>query len=240
MNSIQTAEKGELLYPDGSSAVSAIIEVVVACLAFITLAHLLAANSDLESIMPSFLLGPERQVGATFFGGAIAQIGLVMIFSVISIDLRRAISNSFRSAGAPSWAIAGIAVSIHAVTISFFFLDNPGQILEPSSTNLFLSIAPVVDGWSQEVFFRGYVIYRLARGGIPVPAIFAISALAFASIHIGYIGADFSSIFWPMFGTTVLGLFFTWSVFMAQGALLQVVICHAALIAVIQPWLALA
>ena len=113
------------------------------------------------------------------------------------------------------------------------------QIFELSSRNAVLSAVPAFDGWSQEVIFRGYVVYRLARGGLPVPALFAFSALSFAAIHVGYVGADFVVVFWPMFGTAVLGAFLTWPVLLARGALLPAVVCHIALIAIVQPWLAL-
>ena len=73
----------------------------------------------------------------------------------------------------------------------------------------------------------------------PMGAQIAISALLFAAIHVGYMGSDLWSMFWPMFGTAVLGAFFAWSVLMAGGALLPVVLCHAVLVAIVQPWLAL-
>lgn len=240
MSSIPRPKPGEPLYPDGSSAASAVIEVVAVGAAFIVVAHLAAAGVNLEAVMPSFLSGSERQVGATFIAGAAAQIVLVLIVSFIFNDMRRAIGNSLKFGTVPAWGASLIAICIHAATIAFLFLDEPGLIFEPSGRNLMLSIAPAFDGWSQEVFFRGYVVYRLARGGLPVAMQIALSALMFAAIHIGYVGADFFSFFWPMFGTAVLGAFFAWSVLLARGALLPVIFCHAALIAIVQPWLALA
>jgi len=239
MSYIPQPEAGEPLYPDGTSRTFAIVEVIVVGAAYIILAHAAAAGLRLEAVMPAFLDGPERGVGATFIAGAVAQIALVLAFAMVFKDLRHAIVNSLKLGSIPAWGAALIAISIHASTIAFFFLDNPTQIFEPSRRNLFLSIAPAFDGWSQEVFFRGYVIYRLARGGLPVMAQIAISAFLFAAIHVGYIGADVFSVIWPMFGTAVLGGFFAWSVLLARGALLPVVFCHAALIIIVQPWLAL-
>lgn len=229
-----------MLYPDGSSAVFAVVEVIIMVAVFIVLAHLAAANVNIDAFMPSMLNEVERQVGATFTVGAAAQIILVLILSLGLVDLRRAIANSFKVGNAPAWGAAIIAVSIHATTITFLFLNEPAQVLEPSSRNLILSTAPAFDGWSQEVFFRGYVVFRLMRGGLPIPVVYAFSALSFAAIHIGYVGDDFYAFLWPMFGTTVLGGFLTWSVMLAKGALLPVAVCHAALIVVVQPWLALA
>lgn len=239
MSSIPQPEAGEPLYQDGTSKASAIVEVIVIGAAFIVLAHVAAAALKLEAIMPAFLDEPERGVGATFVAGAAAQIALVLVFSLIFKDQRQAIVNSLKFGTIPAWGAALIAISIHAATIAFFFLDNPTQIFEPSRRNLFLSISPAFDGWSQEVFFRGYVIYRLARGGLPVLTQISISAFLFAAIHVGYVGADLFSVIWPMFGTAVLGGFFAWSVLLARGALLPVVFCHAALIVIVQPWLAL-
>ena len=208
--------------------------------AFIVLAHLAAASVNLEPRMPAFLNGRERAVGATFIVGAAAQIALVLIISFISRDVRRAIANSFKFGNIHAWGVAIVALFIQAATIGFLFLDEPGRIFERSYLNFFLSLAPAFDGWSQEVFFRGYVIYRLARGGLSRTVQISLSALLFAAIHVGYIGPDFLSFLWPMLGTAVLGAFFAWSALLARGQLLPVVLCHAALIAIIQPWLALA
>ncbi len=239
MSSIPQPEAGEPLFPDGTSKTSAIVEVIVTGAVFIVLSHAAAAGLRLETLLPAFLSAPERAGGASFIAGAAAQIALVLAFALIFKDLPRAIVNSLQFGTIPAWGAALIAISIHAATIAFFFLDDPAQIFEPSRRNLFLSIAPAFDGWSQEVFFRGYVIYRLARGGLPVLAQIAISALLFAAIHVGYVGDDLLSVIWPMFGTAVLGGFLAWSVLLARGALLPVVFCHAVLIVIVQPWLAL-
>jgi hypothetical protein len=240
MSSIPQPKPGEPLHPDGSSATFAVIEVLAVGAAFIVLAHLAAAGLDLEALMPSFLNGRERNVGATFIVGAVAQIALVLVFSLAFSDMRRAVANSLKFGTVPAWGAAVIAMSIHATTIAFLFLDEPERIVEQSYRNLFLSVAPAFDGWSQEVFFRGYVIYRLARSGVAHWAQISLSALLFAAIHIGYVGPDFLSFLWPMLGTAVLGGFFAWSALLARGQLLPVVFCHALLIAIIQPWLALA
>lgn len=239
MSSIPRPEAGEPLFPDETSKASAIVEVIFIGAAFIVFAHAAAAGLRLEALMPAFLDGAEREVGATFLAGAAAQIALVLGCALVFKDLRRAITNSLKFGTIPAWGAALIAISIHAATIAFFFLDDPAQIFEPSRRNLFLSIAPAFDGWSQEVFFRGYVIYRLARSGLPVLAQIAASALLFSAIHVGYVGGDLFSAIWPLFGTAVLGGFFAWSVLLARGALLPVVFCHTLLIVIVQPWLAL-
>ncbi len=240
MSSIPTPQAGEPLFPDGSSPVRAVIETAVVGAAFIVLAHVAATGGNLEPVMPGFLSGREREVGATLSAGAVAQIVLVIAFSLVFADLRRAIANSFNFGTIPAWGAALIAISIHAPTIVFTVLDDPALIIERSYRNFFLSAGPAFDGWSQEVFFRGYVIYRLARGGLPVIVQIAMSALLFAAIHVGYVGGDLFSTLWPMFGTAVLGGFFSWSVLLARGALLPVVFCHATLIVIVQPWMALA
>jgi hypothetical protein len=239
MTSVPPPEPGELLLSDGSAVAAAVSEVVAVGVVFIVLAHVAVGVFDIEAMMPSFLTGPERAVGATFMVGAAVQMSLVLILSLLFTDLRQAVGNSVKFGTIPGWSVAVMAASIHAATIAVFFLDEPGRIFEQSSRNALLSLAPAVDGWSQEVLFRGYVIYRLARGGLPVAVQIGVSALLFAAIHVGYIGSDFWTIFWPMFGTAVLGGFFAWSVLLARGALLPVVLCHAVLVAIVQPWLAL-
>lgn len=176
MTSVPRPEPGELLLSDGSSVAAAVSEVVAVGVVFIVLAHVAVGVFDIEAMMPSFLTGPERAVGATFMVGAAVQISLVLILSLLFTDLRRAVGNSVKFGTIPGWSVAVMAAAIHAATIAVFFLDEPGRIFEQSSRNLLLSVAPAVDGWSQEVLFRGYVIYRLARGGLPVAVQIGVSA----------------------------------------------------------------
>jgi hypothetical protein len=191
-------------------------------------------------MMPSFLHGRERNVGAVFMAGAAAQIALVLLFSVIFRDLRRALWNSLKFGTIPAWGAAIIAVSIHATTIaSSFWMNRHGSSNSHTATCFCRSRQRSTVG--RRKFFSAVmssIVWHVA--GCLTRRKLRLSALLFAAIHIGYVGPDFLSFLWPMLGTAVLGAFFAWSALLARGELLPVVVCHAALIAVIQPWLALA
>ena len=105
------------------------------------------------------------------------------------------------------------------------FIPQPARVSELSSVNLILSAVPATDGWSQEVFFRGYVLFRLARGGVSGLAKVFISGGLFAVIHIGYAGEGTWAILAPLVGTFMLGCFNAWSVQSGRGSLMPVVFC---------------
>lgn len=236
----QTLSKpGDPLYPDGSRFFPALAEVLIVGLLFVFVAHLFVNAVDLTRFIPEDFSATERTIGAGFLAGAIIQITLVIGLAVMSKDMRRAFGACFKFGNLPAWGAALIALGIHVATLTLFFIKDPTLIIEPSFRNLLLSTVPAFDGWSQEVMFRGYVIFRLARSGAPAFVQILLSAFLFSAIHVGYMGADLASMIWPMFGTAVLGGFFAWSVRLGGGALMPVVFAHTALIIIIQPWLAL-
>lgn len=118
-------------------------------------------------------------------------------------------------------------------------LPRPGLVLEPSVRNLLLSAIPAADGWSQEVVFRGYVLYRLARADVRPLVQILLSGALFAAIHIGYTGDTPLEFAAPIIGTFMLGCFYAWAVQMGRGSLKPVVYLHVLIIVVLQPWLAL-
>ncbi len=120
------------------------------------------------------------------------------------------------------------------------FLPQPARVWEMSGLNLILSAVSAPDGWSQEVLFRGYVIFRLSRAGIPALAQILLSGSLFAAIHFGYAGETAWEILSPLVGTFMLGCFYAWAVRSAEGSLRPVICCHILIIILLQPWLALA
>jgi membrane protease YdiL (CAAX protease family) len=90
------------------------------------------------------------------------------------------------------------------------------------------------------VLFRGYVLFRLTRGGIPGLAQVLVSGCLFAAIHIGYAREGTWTILAPLAGPFMLGCFYAWSVQSGRGSLLPVVVCHVVVIVILQPWLDLA
>ena len=155
-------------------------------------------------------------------------------------DLQRAIAASLAASTRKAWTIAGIATAIHIGTALLLFLPQPERVLELSALNLVLSAVPAADGWSQEVLFRGYVIFRLTRADVPAITQILISGVLFAAIHFGYAGETALAFLLPLVGTFMLGCFYAWAVRIGGGSLKPVICCHMLIIIVLQPWLALA
>lgn len=235
---ITTAEENPL-YPRTRNWGSALVEIVLLGLVYIAVAPAFVRSVDWRALFPASFSQAESATGAGFLAGAVIQLVLVAAFAVMFKTMRSAIKGSIQFGTAAAWGAALIACVIHATTLAAFFIDDPARILEASERNLILSIAPAADGWSQEVMFRGYVIYRLAQSGAPAVVQILTSAILFAAIHFGFTGNDPWSVFWPLFGTAVLGGFLAWSVRLGNGALMPAVVCHTLLIIIIQPWLSL-
>ncbi|HEX8225465.1 MAG TPA: CPBP family intramembrane glutamic endopeptidase [Allosphingosinicella sp.] len=220
----------------------ALAETGAVAAAYIAISLMSVSAFDLSFVFPQAWTDAQRAVGSGFLTGALVQASLVLIgaFLLRSADLRRAVGMAFSPSTRKAWTIALIATAIHILTAILVFLPRPERVLEASPLNLVLSAAAAPDGWSQEVFFRGYVLLRLARGGVPGLAQVLISGALFAAIHIGYAGEGLWATLSPLVGTFMLGGFYAWAVQSGRGSLKPVVFCHMLIIVVEQPWLALA
>lgn len=221
-----------------SGRVMAEVAIVTAVYVFFTRLSIVEIN--LTPALIGVLSAEEARIGSVFLVGALAQLIFVGAAAMVLPDIREAIHASIRAAPARAWVIALAAAAIQCATVAAFFIPEPFRIVELSARNALLSLLPITDGWTQEVVFRGYVLIRLVRAGAPVAVQILVSALAFASIHIGYIGSDGLGVFWPLVGTVTLGAVLAWSVIEGRGAVLPAVAAHVTIIAVVQPWLAMA
>ena len=217
-------------------------EVVLVAAAYILISTIAVSTFDARSLFPASWSPSERAVGSGFLIGAAIQMLLVLVaaYLIRLEDLQKAIAASFAASTRKAWTIAGIATAIHIGTALLVFLPQPERIWELSELNLVLSAVPAADGWSQEVLFRGYVLFRLARANVPAIARILLSGGLFAAIHYGYTGATAWEIVAPLVGTFMLGGFYAWAVQSGQGSLKPVIICHVLIIVILQPWLALA
>jgi membrane protease YdiL (CAAX protease family) len=144
------------------------------------------------------------------------------------------------SSNAEGWFIALLVIAVEAVVMYGFVLDVGWRALEPSAVNVTGSIAPLMDGVTQELFFRGYLILRLARGGHGPFVQLLFSSVAFSAIHVGYGGEGWSEALPPLLGTMGLGGALGWAFIRSGHSLRPPVIAHVAILILIQPWLALA
>jgi hypothetical protein len=221
---------------------AAIAQVAAVAAVYIAISIAAVGLLDLSSLFAEAWAPDEKATGGGFLTGAVVQIALVLAGAYLFglEDLRLAIGKTFAPANRGAWTVAGIATAIHIGTALLVFLPQPGRALEPSAVNLILSAVPAADGWSQEVLFRGYVLFRLARAGVPALAQILVSGALFAAIHIGYAGGGPWGMLAPLVGTFMLGCFYAWAVQIGRGSLKPVIVCHVLIIVVLQPWLALA
>lgn len=209
--------------------------------------YILISTTAVRTLDAAFLFPPswaldERATGSGFLIGALAQVGLVLLAAYLLglKDLRSAIGDSLAASNRKAWTIAAIATAIHIGTAMLLFLPDPARVVELSGLNLALSVVPAADGWSQEVLFRGYVLLRLSRAGLPALAQILMSGFLFAAIHFGYAGETMWLFLAPLVGTFMLGSFYAWAVRSGGGSLKPVIVCHVLIIVILQPWLALA
>ena len=218
-----------------------VAEVALVTAVYIAVSRFAIASVDAAPALPDYLSAREAAVGGVFLVGAIAQLLFVIAAAAASMPgFREAIRNSWRAAPGEAWFIALAAGAIQCATIALFFIPEPTQIFEMSARNGLLSALAIIDGWSQEVVFRGYMLLRLAKAGLPVWLQIAASGAAFAAIHVGYIGSHGLGVVWPLLGTATLGAVLALSVVRGKGSLLPAVTAHTLIILIVQPWLALA
>jgi hypothetical protein len=220
----------------------AVAEVIAVASVYILISTAAARAIDVASLFPPGWSANERATGSGFLVGASVQVMLVLLGSYLfgRKDLRQAIAASLAPSTREAWIIAGIATAIHIGTAMLVFLPQPERVWELSGLNLILSAVSAPDGWSQEVLFRGFVLFRLSRGAVPAMAQIALSGSLFAAIHLGYAGQGAWEFLTPLVGTFMLGCFYAWAVLKGSGSLKPVIYCHIAIIVVLQPWLALA
>ena len=220
----------------------AVAEVVSVAAAYILISTTAVSAVDVAFLFPAGWSAAERTTGSGFLTGAVLQVALVLLgaYLIGLKDLRKGIAASFAASNRKAWTIAAIATAIHIGTAILLFLPQPERVWEWSGLNLVLSAVPAADGWSQEVLFRGYVLFRLARAGVPAIVQIFLSGALFAAIHLGYAGESAWEFLSPLVGTFMLGCFYAWAVRSGGGSLKPVICCHVLIILVLQPWLALA
>ena len=109
-----------------------------------------------------------------------------------------------------------------------------------------MSLVPALDGITQEIVFRGYVILRLASNGISRFGQIFLSGILFAAIHFSYVteldpstvGSTILSLM-PLIGTFGLGAAWAFAFQQSGYKLLPVVTSHVLVIILVQPWLAI-
>jgi hypothetical protein len=232
------------LYRNGPSSGSKGLAAAEATVA--TFFYLLVAFGGLRlfdiSAALSWLTSEEAEVVSGFIVGSVSQIAAIALlwFVLRPADLEGSVAATRFSSNAEAWSIALVIIAVEAVVMHGFVLDVGWRALEPSAVNVTGSIAPLMDGVTQEVFFRGYLILRLARGGYGPFVQLPFSSVAFSAIHVGYVGEGWSEALPPLLGTMGLGAALGWAFIRGGYSLRPPIFAHVAILVLIQPWLALA
>jgi hypothetical protein len=237
------------LQTEKESATAAVIETVVVCAIYIGLAQLAVAK-DIFGASGWFQdFSPiESDVAAGFTTGAIAQLALVLalISTPVFPHARKAVLTLFQPAARGGWAIALSVLAVEVVALYFGWIRDLSKLADTSVFGISMSLVPALDGITQEIVFRGYVILRLASNGTSRFGQIFLSGILFAAIHFSYVteldpstvGSTILSLM-PLIGTFGLGAAWAFAFQQSGYKLLPVVTSHVLVIILVQPWLAI-
>lgn len=228
----------------------AFIETALVCSIYIALSNLAVAKDIFGATQwYSEFSEIETNIAGGFTTGAITQIILIIILISIPFfpDARKAISTLRQPARSSGWRIALIILLIEVIVLYLGWIKDFDKLFDISTFGISMSIVPSLDGLTQEIIFRGYVILRLARSGISLKWQIIVSGILFAAIHIPYVAVPsqelstlISASLIPLAGTFGLGAAWAFAFQQSGYKLMPVVISHILVIAIVQPWLAYA
>lgn len=232
-----------------NSVIFALSETVAVGAVYISLAHLAVARDVFAASrwFPGFS-GLESEVAASFTTGVIAQAAIVALLIALPCfpQVRQAISTLRQPAAARGWNIAISVLVIDVVVLYVGWIGDFGKLLDTSAFGLSMSLVPAMDGITQEIVFRGYVLLRLAGAGVSRIGQILVSGVLFASLHFSYgTDLDLSSCLTvlmaliPFAGTFGLGAAWAFAFQESGYRLLPVVVSHVLVVFLIQPWLAM-
>lgn len=188
--------------------------------------------------------GKEAIVARSFALGATTQILFLaaMVFVFHSRHARASLKTLCQKAPPRGWVIAGIIVAIEIGTLVLFFLPDPAVLFQISLFSLITAAISALDGVTQEVVFRGYLLRRLNAVGFGKGFQIFMSGLAFGALHFNYGGAGSGTMeqMIPALGTFGLGAALAFACQESDYKILPVVAAHVLIILILQPWLALA
>ena len=229
---------------------TACFEVVLVCAVYIALSNW-AVDKDIFAASHWFSAFSEIESGIAggFTTGAITQVILILILLSIPYfsDARRAASTLFQPATSRGWRIALFVFLIQVVVLYVGWIKDFSKLIDTSAFGISMALVPSIDGLTQEVIFRGYVILRLVRSGINTKWQIIVSGVLFAAIHMPYAAVGsfdlctlLSATLLPLAGTFGLGAAWAFAFQQSEYKLMPVVVSHVLVIVLVQPWLAYA
>jgi membrane protease YdiL (CAAX protease family) len=225
------------------SKTNSLITVVAASLLFILVIILfnIAGKILLGSIMASGL----RARATTELSGAMLSELVVLVLLVVYLR-RRGIGprqiGLWKSSPARGWIAAAVVAGIFIWFNLALPLTNEQNLAELSLFNAYNSItAGVIAGFVEEIFFRGFFMTKLSEAGFGKPGQVTISAILYGLVHSawGFTSGMFTMqmVGGAVIGTAVFGVFCSMVYLLSRRSLMPIVIGHAAIDLVIEPWL---
>jgi len=176
-----------------------------------------------------------------------AILSEIVVFMLLVLYLRRrGIGLQHFGLWAPSpvrgWIAAAIVAGLFIWVNLALPLRNEQNLGEVSLFRIYTSVmAGVTAGFVEEIFFRGYFMTELAGAGFGKTAQVTISAVFYGLVHSAW---GFTTGMFTMqmmggaiIGTAVLGVFCSIVYLISRRSLMPVIIGHAAIDFVIEPWM---
>ena len=188
--------------------------------------------------------GMRARVTIELTGAMLSEI-VVLVLLVFYLK-RRGIGlrkiGLWASSPARGWIAAAIVAGLFIWFNLALPLNNEQHLGEVSLFHIYNSItAGVIAGFVEEIFFRGFFMTELADAGFGKTVQVNISAILYGLVHSAW---GFNSGMFTMqmmggaiIGTAVFGVFCSIVYLISRRSLMPVIIGHAAIDFVIEPWL---
>jgi membrane protease YdiL (CAAX protease family) len=225
------------------SRINSLITIVTASLLFVLVVIVINMISKVlfGTIMAS---GIRARVTIELTGAMLSEI-VVLVLLVFYLK-RRGIGlrqiGLWASSPAYGWIAAAIVVGLFVWFNLALPLRNEQNLGELSLFHIYNALtAGVIAGFVEEILFRGFFMTQLAWAGFGKVAQVTISAILYGLVHSAW---GFTSGMFTMqmmggaiIGTAVFGVFCSIVYLLSRRSLMPVIIGHAAIDFVIEPWL---
>jgi len=160
-------------------------------------------------------------------GGADLIAAIVPVFLYMRLTGRRLVDLGYNR---PGTALAWILVLVVQAGLIYFDMHLGAVGRAPGELGPYALIASAIVGpcaaFSEETFFRGFLMDALKRGGFGTALQIVISSLFFGAAHLGYVrGLSLTDLSIPIF-TGVLGVFWSFIYVLGKRSLWPTVAAH--------------
>ena len=225
------------------SRMNSLITVVIGSLLFVLV--VVVFNMIGKMLFGTIMASGLRARATIGLTGAMLSEIVVLVLLVFYLKLRgiglRQIG-LWASSPARGWIAAAIVAGLFIWFNLALPLRNEQNLGEVSLFHIYNSLtAGVIAGFVEEIFFRGFFMTELAGAGFGKAAQVTISAILYGLVHSAW---GFTSGMFTMqmmggaiIGTAVFGVFCSIVYLVSRRSLMPVIIGHAAIDFVIEPWL---